>query len=74
MDANDPVRGGGTAERANIKLLRTLTSEDPDLQKGPASPAANPPHADRGLHSLGHCLKVTLTTLKGFVMETAANK
>lgn len=26
------------------------------------------------LHSLGHCLKVTLTTLKRFMKETAANK
>lgn len=42
MDANYPERGGGITERAHIKLLRTLTSEGPDLQKGLASLAANP--------------------------------
>lgn len=46
MDANDPERGGGITEQAHIKLLRTLTSEGPDLQKGSASPAANPLHAE----------------------------
>lgn len=38
MDANYPEKGvwggGGITEQAHIKLLRTLTSERPDLQKG----------------------------------------
>lgn len=47
MDANDPERGGGITEQAHIKLLRTLTSEGPDLQKkGSASLAANPLQAE----------------------------
>lgn len=77
MDANDPERGGeegGITERANIKLLRTLTSKGPDLQTSLASPAANPDTPNRGLHLLGHCLKVTLTSLKRFMKETVANE
>lgn len=46
MDANDPERGGGITEQAHIKLLRTLTSEGPDLQKGLASLAASPLRAE----------------------------
>ena len=44
MDANDPERGGGITEQAHIKLFRTHTSEGPELQKGLAPLAANPPN------------------------------
>lgn len=46
MDANDPERGGGITEQAYIKLLRSHTSEGPDLQKGLAFLAANPLQAE----------------------------
>lgn len=50
MDANDSERrGGGITERAHIKLLRTLTCEHPDLQRGLASLATNPYMPNDGL-------------------------
>lgn len=56
MDANDLERGGGIMEQANIKLLTTLTSEGPDLQK------TYPLQAEPWAQSHGHCLKVTLAS------------
>lgn len=48
---------GGITEQAHIKLLRTLTSEGPDLQKGSASVAARP--ARRPYHRLIHSLTIS---------------
>lgn len=71
MDANDPERGGGITEQAHIKLLRTLTSEGPDLQKKRLGFSGCQPPTSRTmvLHSHGHCLKVTFVSLKRFVKE-----
>lgn len=53
---------GGIMEQANIKLLTTLTSEGPDLQKGSASLAASPLQVEPWARSHSHCLKVTLAS------------
>lgn len=65
------VGGGGIIQQAHIKLLTTLPSEGPDLQKGLVSLAANLLQAEPWAQSLCHRLKVTLASLERFLLITS---